>query len=56
LDPRRSPFSGFNPLSQLYFTAVNANEIRRVGLDGKNYEALIKNVTCAVSISLYSCP
>jgi hypothetical protein len=41
---------------KLYFTDVNANEVRRVGLDGKGYEALIKNVNYPISIALYLCP
>jgi hypothetical protein len=41
---------------KLYFTDFNASEVRRVGLDGKGYEPLLKNVTYPVGISLYLCP
>lgn len=41
---------------KLYFTDVNANEVRRVGLDGTGYEPLLKNVTYPISIGLYVCP
>lgn len=41
---------------KLYYTEVNASEVRRVGLDGKNDELLIPNVAYAVSIDLYICP
>jgi hypothetical protein len=41
---------------KLYYTEVNASQVRRVGLDGKNDELLIPNVTYAVSIALYLCP
>ena len=41
---------------KLYFTDVNANEVRRVGLDGTGYEPLLKNVTYPISIGLYLCP
>jgi hypothetical protein len=42
--------------NEMYFTDVNANEVRRVGLDGKGYEPLIANVTYPISIALYLCP
>jgi hypothetical protein len=41
---------------KLYYTEVNGNQVRRVGLDGKNDEQLIPNVTYGVSIDLYLCP
>ena len=41
---------------KLYYTEVNGNQVRRVGLDGKNDEQLIPNVTYGVSIDLYICP
>jgi hypothetical protein len=41
---------------KLYFTDVNANEVRRVGLDGKSYEPLLNDVTYPISIGLYLCP
>ena len=41
---------------KLYFSDVNANEVRRVGLDGKGFESLIKNVDYPISIGLYLCP
>jgi hypothetical protein len=41
---------------KLYFTDVNANEVRRVGLDGKGYEPLLEDVTYPISIGLYLCP
>lgn len=41
---------------KLYYTEVNASQVRRVGLDGKNDEQLIPNVTYGVSIDLYLCP
>jgi hypothetical protein len=41
---------------KLYYTEVNASQVRRVGLDGKNDELLIPDVTYAVSIALYICP
>ena len=41
---------------KLYYTEVNGSQVRRVGLDGKNDEQLIPNVTYGVSIDLYLCP
>jgi hypothetical protein len=41
---------------KLYYTEVNGSQVRRVGLDGKNDEQLIPNVTYGVSIDLYICP
>ena len=41
---------------KLYYTEVNRSQVRRMGLDGKNGEQLIPNVTYAVSIDLYLCP
>jgi hypothetical protein len=41
---------------KLYYTEVNASQVRRVGLDGQNDEQLIPNVTYGVSIDLYLCP
>jgi hypothetical protein len=40
----------------LYYTEVNASQVRRVGLDGKNDELLIPDVTYGVSLDLYICP
>jgi hypothetical protein len=41
---------------KLYYTEVNASQVRRVGLDGQNDEQVIPNVTYGVSIDLYLCP
>ncbi|HVY29102.1 MAG TPA: MopE-related protein [Polyangiaceae bacterium] len=41
---------------KLYYSDVNAKQVRRVGLDAKNDELLIKDIDYAVSISLYLCP
>ena len=41
---------------KLYYTEVNGNQVRRVGVDGKNDEQLIPNVAYGVSIDLYLCP
>jgi hypothetical protein len=41
---------------KLYYTEVNASQVRRVGLDGKNDELIVPDVTYGVSIALYICP
>jgi hypothetical protein len=41
---------------KLYYTEVNASQVRRVGLDGNNDELLVPDVTYGVSIALYICP
>jgi hypothetical protein len=41
---------------KMYFSDVNAKQVRRVGLDAKNNELLIKDIDYAVSMSLYLCP
>lgn len=41
---------------KMYFSDVNANQVRRVNLDGTGYEPVLENITYAVSISLYVCP
>jgi len=40
---------------KLYFTDVNAKEVRRVNLDGTGYEPLLDNLGYPVSIALYVC-
>jgi hypothetical protein len=42
--------------NKIYFTDVNANEVRRVGFDGQTVEHLIKNIDYPISIGLYLCP
>ena len=41
---------------KLYYAEVNASQVRRVGLDGKDDELLVSDVAYGVSIALYICP
>ncbi len=41
---------------KLYFTEVNASQVRRIGMNGTNNELLIPDVTYGIAIDLYLCP